>query len=298
MSFSDRWTVRTPVGQPVGARDVVSLLRRAADYVESLGPVFVTGVELHRDATDGGETLALTASFDRTRMPVDLDYLDPRMAENFDDGVEPRDDFDFMLALASDVDARSIIDLGCGTGRLATCLARDGRRVLGVDPAPAMIEVARRRGGGEHVEWRVGDAKVLGHANADLVVMTGNVSGYIVEDAAWDELLGDVHAALRPGGHLAFGSRNLEARAWERWNHDGMELISVDGDRVRVDGHIVFAETGEELVAGSEYRFRTVFEVTGSLKSAGFDIERLYGDWLGAPFTETSEEIVVVARRS
>jgi len=39
-----------------------------------------------------------------------------------------------------------VLDVGCGPGRLVMGLARRGVPVLGVDPAPAAVELARRRG--------------------------------------------------------------------------------------------------------------------------------------------------------
>src|SRR3546814_7113595 len=59
-------------------------------------------------------------------------------------------DFDFCRRLAAE--AKSVLDLGCGTGELAVALS-EGCDVVGVDPAPAMIEVARRRPGGDRVTW-------------------------------------------------------------------------------------------------------------------------------------------------
>lgn len=45
----------------------------------------------------------------------------------------------------------TVVDLGCGTGLLAAAAARECRRVVGVDPSPAMLELARGRS--EDVEW-------------------------------------------------------------------------------------------------------------------------------------------------
>ena len=43
----------------------------------------------------------------------------------------------------------SLLDLGCGEGWLARALSEHGIRVLGVDAVPALVEAARRTGGGE-----------------------------------------------------------------------------------------------------------------------------------------------------
>ena len=45
----------------------------------------------------------------------------------------------------------TLVDLGCGTGLLAAAAASEAGRVVGVDPSPAMLEVARRRS--DAVEW-------------------------------------------------------------------------------------------------------------------------------------------------
>jgi SAM-dependent methyltransferase len=47
----------------------------------------------------------------------------------------------------------TVADLGCGTGLLSSAFAARGHRVVGVDPAPAMLELARARRGGDRVEW-------------------------------------------------------------------------------------------------------------------------------------------------
>jgi SAM-dependent methyltransferase len=168
--------------------------------------------------------------------------------------------------------------------------------VIGIDPASAMIEVARKRPGGRKVEWLVGDAGSLGSPKVDLVVITGNVSGYFVDDRAWAQMLHHVHQALRPGGRFAFGSRNLKDRAWERWSENA-NIVSFRGGRVRVDWLVEFSGTGEELLVGSEYRFWTLDELVDSLEEAGFVIDQAYGNWRREPLTAASENIVLVARR-
>lgn len=52
-------------------------------------------------------------------------------------------DDDFWVELADELGARTIIDLGCGTGQLTRALAVGDRVVIGVDPSPAMLVVAR-----------------------------------------------------------------------------------------------------------------------------------------------------------
>lgn len=239
-------------------------------------------------------------------------YTDPRLVALYDIENSSRDDIDFYLGLTVELRADRIVDLGCGTGVLACELAADGRQVVGVDPAPAMLAIARQRPGGDRVHWIEGDVHSLGTPDADLVVMTGCVAQVFLEEVEWRAALAGIHAALRPGGHLAFESRNPHDRAWERWNRDAtyeqfdsphgsmeswLEVVGVSDGRVRLEGHNVFRSTGEEMVVNDELRFRSVDEFVDSLTRAGFTIEQVYGDWKRGPLLEASRAMIFVARR-
>jgi SAM-dependent methyltransferase len=244
---------------------------------------------------------------------LDKHYVDPRLVELYDIENVRGADTDFYVRLAADLNARTIIDLGCGTGSLTCELAVDGRHVIGVDPSSAMLAVARRRPNAEAVQWIEGDSTALGTPEADLVVMSGNVAQIFLDDAEWTAVLGNIHAALQPGGHLAFESRNPDDRAWERWNRQAsyhqidspfgpvecwLELVRVGNGRASFEHHYVFTATGEIVVASSELRFRSLAEVTHSLIEAGFTVEHVYGDWAGKPFDGVSRVMVFIARRN
>jgi SAM-dependent methyltransferase len=245
-------------------------------------------------------------------LKLDLHYTDPRLVALYD-GDNPRGaDTDFYMQLASEVNARTILDLGCGTGLLTRELAGNGRIVIGIDPAAAMLAYARQQPGAEQVQWLQGDASDLGTPQADLVLMTGNVAQVFLDDAQWLDTLRAIHAALRPGGYVAFESRNPAARAWESWNREQtyersdtpfgplacwLAVTAVARGRVCFEGHNLFEETGETLVVSSELRFRTMAEISDSLGQAGFAVEQVYGDWHKRPFASTSRMMVFVARR-
>lgn len=246
-------------------------------------------------------------------MHLDLHYVDPRLVALYDIENAGRDDTTFYVQLVADLAARRIVDLGCGTGVLACALATDGRHVVGIDPASAMLAVARRQPNAERVTWLEGDSSALGAAEADLVLMTGNVAQVFLDDALWSATLRDIHAALRPGGTLAFESRNPDVRPWEQWDRAStyeqldspsgpmecwLEVKHVADGRVRMAGHNVFTATGEVVVAPSELRFRSHAQLTDSLIDAGFTIEQVYGNWQREPFVATSRLMVFIARRA
>jgi len=142
--------------------------------------------------------------------------------------------------------------------------------------------------------------------------MTGNVAQVFLDDAEWRATIAAIHAALRPGGYLAFESRNPDARAWERWNRAStyerfdspngpmeswLELVRVGDGRVSFEGHNIFLSTGEVVVAKSELRFRTLGELTNTLVDAGFTVQHVYGDWKKRPLLRTSHVMIFVVRR-
>lgn len=243
---------------------------------------------------------------------LELQYVDPRLVALYDIENTRGADTDFYVGLAAEIGARTILDLGCGTGLLTRELAVGERLVIGVDPATAMLAYARRQPGADRVQWVEGDSGALGTPAADLLIMTGNVAQVFLDDDTWSATLRDIHAALRPGGYLAFESRNPDDRGWERWNREAtheqsdspfgpleswLELVSVGDGLVRFDGHNIFHATGEALVMPSTLRFRTLAELTEFLIDAGFTVEQVYGDWKRGPLSSISRVMIFVARR-
>lgn len=201
------------------------------------------------------------------------EFHDPRLVPLYDAWNPGREDAEFYLALAKELDPDSILDIGCGTGIISVELARAGFAVTGVDPAARMIEVARTRDGGDLVRWIEGDAGHLDDASGDLAIMTAHVPQVIFDQDAWARTLREAYRALRPGGRLAFESRNPEAREWERWTPEHsrrrldptplgpveswINLLEVIGDLVTYDIRYRIEATGEEVISHGVLRFRS-----------------------------------------
>jgi SAM-dependent methyltransferase len=238
-------------------------------------------------------------------------FADPRLAALYDTLNVGRPDIDFYLALAAELGARAVADVGCGTGLLAAELAGRGHSVTGVDPSSGMLGVARTRPGHDWVTWLPGDATALAPSTADLAVMTGHVAQVFLDDPAWHRTLRAVRRALAPGGRLAFESRNPAARAWLRWNpaesrrrveHPALGPVEVwqevrraSGDTVSFDEHHVLAD-GEDLCYPNTIRFPGLDLLTASLTATGFAVERGYGDWDRSAIGPASPEFILVAR--
>src|SRR5438132_2678736 len=96
-----------------------------------------------------GSSTSTIAEFTDPRLVAIYDTVNPYAAD-----AQPG----FYAQLALETGAVSIVDLGCGTGLITCELARRGYRMIGVDPAPAMLDIARLRPFGERVRWICGSA--------------------------------------------------------------------------------------------------------------------------------------------
>ena len=97
----------------------------------------------------------------------------------------------------------SVLDLGCGNGRVALALAARGDRVHGLDISPSMIEEARAAAAADGLDatFRIGDAVSLpyGESEFDAVVFSCNGIGHLTREGKVACLL-ELRRVLRPGG--------------------------------------------------------------------------------------------------
>ncbi|CAB4603516.1 MAG: class I SAM-dependent methyltransferase [Actinomycetes bacterium] len=233
-------------------------------------------------------------------------FAEPRLAAIYDAIDGERSDLDHYEAILDEIGAGTVLDIGCGTGELACRLARRGITTIGVDPAEASLDVARRKPGADLVTWLLGDVSALPPLAADAVVMTGNVAQVFVSDEQWSAALSASCAALRSGGRLVFESRDPSFRAWEEWTRERsfsltdtvaglvehwVELTDVSLPLVSFRHSFRFIDGGELLTSDSTLRFRERDELMAVLGAHGFEIE----DVRDAP-DRPSREFVFICR--
>lgn len=123
---------------------------------------------------------------------------DPGQYERFE--AERRQPFDDLVALCAPVPGGTVVDLGCGTGRLTAELHRavGAARTTGVDRSPAMLARAPR--GVPGLAFAEGDLGAWDGPPADLVLANASLQWVDHHPA----LLARLRRQLRPGGQLAF----------------------------------------------------------------------------------------------
>jgi len=109
-------------------------------------------------------------------------------------------------ALVSEYAPASVLDAGCGTGRVAIELSRRGYEVVGIDLDEAMLGSARTKA--PDITWLHGDLADpgldLGNRTFDLIVMAGNVLIFVAPGTE-RQVIENAARWLRPGGRLITG---------------------------------------------------------------------------------------------
>jgi SAM-dependent methyltransferase len=240
------------------------------------------------------------------------EFSDPRLVALYDTLNPFGDDSEFFCKQAGKLGARTIIDLGCGTGLLTVELAKRGHRMTGIEPSEAMLAVARKKPCADPIKWIQGSFEQMQGLQADMVLMTSHVAQFFLDDAQWRAMLRAAHKALNNGGHLVFDIRRLTNPPFAGWPTEDdrrkfaitdagavewwFKLLGVENKRVRYELHYLFARSGEKIVSVNELAFRPQDEITEALSNAGFATETIYGNWNGSPASADSPEMIFVAR--
>ena len=180
---------------------------------------------------------------------------------------------------------KSILDVGCGTGRDLDVLARGGAECWGVDRQPGMIEYAKSRR--PHLELRVGDMRTVRlDRTFDAILCMGSALMYALTNADVDNTLATFAAHAHPGTLLVLDLRNAAAflgggtflpRTEQRLDAPGFEATAVSEHAFDRRGQLMtrrrvwtFADGRPPREDHCEYRLWMVMELEHRLAEHGF----------------------------
>ena len=200
-----------------------------------------------------------------------------------------------------------LLDVPCGTGRMAAELARAGVRVTGIDRSEVMIAEARERCRGIRPPpvFRVGDMRELDEEpRHEAAIIWWGSFGYF-SDQENLEILRRTVRALRVGGRLLVDTPNRERiRRYALGRHlvyfGNIQIVHEVGwrdDTDRLDGTWRITGEGRRKKMRSSIRLYTPKQMIELASRAGLAEPRLYGDWMGRPYRRGSERLVLYGRR-
>jgi SAM-dependent methyltransferase len=211
-----------------------------------------------------------------------------------------------------------ILELACGTGRVAIPLAQAGHRVTGIDASESMLAQARKKASQEglSVEWVKADIRDFDLGKVfSLVIFPANALCHLLELEDLEACLACVRRHLDPEGRFILDVFNprldiLLRDPERRYPHgeypdpDGQGLVVVTEsnvyDRASQINHIklFYKLPGrqEELVEDLRMRIYFPKELDALLKYNGFAIEAKLGDYDGRPFEAEAPKQLIVCK--
>lgn len=254
-------------------------------------------------------------------------------AQTYDESVPDwPGEIEFYRRLASDARRKGegVLEIACGTGRVAIRLAQDGTQIVGIDLSPKMLEVAGEKSKGvATIRWvqanmcafdlgaTFGLALIPGHAFQNLNTPQEQVAclqciyrhlkpgGHLVvhldhqnvENVGWlGSLVGEKGGVFEPVEqfqHSRTGHQIHTFRAWAYEPATQTAICTTAWEAVASDGQVVDRWQTEPTRLHCVFRF----EMEHLLARVGFSVEALYGDFFQNPLDDKSSNMIWIARK-
>lgn len=231
-----------------------------------------------------------------------------------------------LMAYSPLAKTHGVLEIACGTGRVALLLAKDGSTVTGLDISPEMLDVARKKSVGmSNVNWVLGDMRTFdigkkfgcvimpGHSFLFMATPDDQVrcleqikkhlvnDGIVVlhldnQDISWHaDLIGKRESASQVGRIFTYPATGERFRSSSVWSYEpSTQTATCENKWERFDeaGNVVETWIREPM------RFHCIFrfEMEHLLRRVGFSIEAVYGDFFKRDLTYKSPHMVWIAR--
>jgi SAM-dependent methyltransferase len=253
-------------------------------------------------------------------MIIDHDNLaDFRDAEIYDlQDAGYYDDYPLTLQWARALGG-PLLDLACGTGRMALRLAAEGYQVTGVDITPEMIERARQKAAkqGLSIDWVVADARTFHlQKQFSFIYMLENAFQFFLTRADQEAMLARVREHLLLQGCFLFETRNPNQRNLVVGRRpEGEQFTLPDGGQLLItEQHYydpmtqiqhytrphTFLHPGgqrEEKIVRTALRYVYPQEMEALLYYNGLQVRACYGSWQQEPLTADSPSMIYVCQK-
>jgi len=235
--------------------------------------------------------------------------------EQYDRRVLFKDDIPFWLNQARKY-GDPILELGCGTGRVAIPLAKAGYMVTGIDLSDSMLAKALKNAEAESVriEWIKGDIRDFNlDKRFQLIIFPFNTICHLYTLDDLEACFSCVRKHLNSDGRFIVSLFNprldiLMRDPSKRYPHaeyegpDGKVVVTESNwyDRAnqinRIKLFYRFPNREEEVIEELDMRIYFPKELDALLKYNGFEIEAKYGDYDESPFAADSPLQLVVCK--
>jgi ubiquinone/menaquinone biosynthesis C-methylase UbiE len=239
-------------------------------------------------------------------------------------------EMDFYQDMAGKVkrNGGTVLEIACGTGRVAIRLAQNGVNVVGLDLSAKMLKVARQKSVGlDNIRWVQGDMRsfelgeafglviIPGHSFQNLNTPQDQVAcleciqrhlipgGFLVvhldhQDLSWlGGLLrdkGGVYEAAEQFRHPESGRQIRTFRAWSYEPASQTAICQTAWEEIGADGQVVNRWQTQPTRLHCVFRF----EMEHLLARVGFAVEAVYGDFFRHALEDSSSEMIWVAQSS
>jgi SAM-dependent methyltransferase len=202
--------------------------------------------------------------------------------------------------------AGRVLDVPCGTGRIAVPLAERGFTVAGLDISEAVLSVARAAG--PALDLRQGDMRSLPWPDGsfDAVLNLWTAFGYFETQDDDERVLAEIARVLVRGGVFVLDTVNQAAlvrgfrpQAWEELT-DGTFLLqqhAYDLVTGRSQATWTFLRGAERRELSFDHRLYTTAEFAELLRGAGLETTAFFGGFDGSELSWDAWRQIIVARK-
>jgi len=221
----------------------------------------------------------------------------------------------------------SVLEVACGTGRIAIRLARKGIAVVGLDSSKPMLDMAREKSQDlSNIQWEHGDMSdfdlgrsfpliiIPAHSFQNLDKSTDHLAaltsirkhldsnGILVMhidhlNLTWlGDLIGEGGGKFNPAGSFIHPITKQQIEAQHAWSYDPITQTAIGQtiwESVDLDGGIIESwDTGP-----LKFHCFFPFEMEHLLARSGFSIDHLYGDFNQDELSQESSEMIWIVRK-